>query len=235
MAVSAGAFPNIQRRAPVTVAADAPVLNIFQPVTEALFAYGLGNPVYSVVVGNKPVAHFGHFYKPAVAGVVYKGSTAAPAMGIAVLENGSVKKKSPLFQVTQHQLVCVLDKNSRPVGLGGHFALGVNKLNKGQTVFASHSGVILTESRSGVNNTGTVFHGDIIVCGYIPAFFGGRDESEQGLVFPALKVGALHLFKNFVLSLSQYLVGERLCQNIYFLFAAYFHINRIGVYAKRGV
>ena len=43
--VAALALPDIQRSTPVTVTADAPVLNVLQPVAETAFTDALRNPV----------------------------------------------------------------------------------------------------------------------------------------------------------------------------------------------
>ena len=64
MAVSAFAFPNVERRAPVAVAGDAPVLHVFKPVAEASLADGFRNPVDRVVVLDEVLAHLGHFDEP---------------------------------------------------------------------------------------------------------------------------------------------------------------------------
>ena len=43
--MSAGAFPDIEGGAPVAVAGNAPVLNVFEPVAEPAGADSWGNPV----------------------------------------------------------------------------------------------------------------------------------------------------------------------------------------------
>ena len=64
MLVSAAALPYIERRAPVAVAADAPVLHMLKPVAEASLADALGNPVDRVIVRNQLVAHRRHLDEP---------------------------------------------------------------------------------------------------------------------------------------------------------------------------
>ena len=53
VAVTAFAFPYIERRAPVAVARYRPVLNIFEPVSESSCADGFGNPVYGRIVAEQ--------------------------------------------------------------------------------------------------------------------------------------------------------------------------------------
>ena len=60
------------RGTPVPVAADAPVLDVFQPVAEAAFADALRNPVDGVIVADEIVFDSGHFDKPGFPRVVDK-------------------------------------------------------------------------------------------------------------------------------------------------------------------
>ena len=62
--MSALALPYIQRRSPVAVAADAPVLHVLNPVSETALADALRNPVDRVVVGDQVVAHRCHLDEP---------------------------------------------------------------------------------------------------------------------------------------------------------------------------
>ena len=50
--MTAFTLPDIQWSSPVTVTADTPVLNVFQPVTKTAFADGFRNPVDGVVVAD---------------------------------------------------------------------------------------------------------------------------------------------------------------------------------------
>ncbi len=86
MPVPAGAFPNIEWGAPVPIAADAPVLHIFQPVSKATFSDRFGDPVDRFIVSHETVFYRGHFDKPAISCVVNQRRIAAPAVGIAMLE-----------------------------------------------------------------------------------------------------------------------------------------------------
>ena len=63
-ASAVGAFPDVERCAPVTVTRDSPVLYILEPVAESSFADGFGYPVYGVVVLYQIFADRGHLDIP---------------------------------------------------------------------------------------------------------------------------------------------------------------------------
>ena len=50
--MTAAAFPDVKRSAPVTVTGDCPVLYIGKPVAETSLADGFGNPIDGVVVAD---------------------------------------------------------------------------------------------------------------------------------------------------------------------------------------
>ena len=99
MTMAALALPDVQRRAPVAVPADGPILDVLQPVPEAALANALREPFHHIVVGNELLLHVGHLDVPGLPGVVDQGRIAAPAEGIAVLELGRGKQQAPLLQV----------------------------------------------------------------------------------------------------------------------------------------
>ena len=70
MLAAAFALPDIERRAPVTVAADAPILHMLEPVAEAALADGRRNPVHGVVVRDQLVADRRHADEPRLPRVV---------------------------------------------------------------------------------------------------------------------------------------------------------------------
>ena len=57
--MTAGALPDVERSAPVTVAGDRPVLDVLKPVAEASLPDCFGNPVYRVIVPYQIVADRG--------------------------------------------------------------------------------------------------------------------------------------------------------------------------------
>ena len=58
------ALPNIQRRSPIAVSGDAPVLDIFQPVAETSLADGWRNPVDGLVIAHQIILYRSHLDKP---------------------------------------------------------------------------------------------------------------------------------------------------------------------------
>ena len=79
-------FPDIQRRTPVTVTADAPVLNIFQPVAETAFTDTFRNPVDRIVIADQIILHLCHFDEPGFSCIIDQRCIAAPAVWIAVFK-----------------------------------------------------------------------------------------------------------------------------------------------------
>ena len=156
MAAAALALPYNERSTPVTVARDAPVLNVFQPVAETSLTDILRVPVYRRVVRYQPVLDGGHLNEPAVAGVVYQRRLAAPAVGVLMLELGCGEKLAFAVKVFEHLGVCLLHEESRVGGLSGHIACAVNELNEGQVILSADVRVVLTECGSDMNDTGTV-------------------------------------------------------------------------------
>ena len=84
--MAALAFPYIERCSPVTVSADSPVLNIFQPVAEAAFSDTLRDPVDRVVIPDQILFNCSHLDKPGFSCIVDKWCIASPAVGIAVFK-----------------------------------------------------------------------------------------------------------------------------------------------------
>ena len=92
-------FPDVQRSAPVTVPGDAPVLDVLQPVAESSLADGGRDPVDLLVVADQVVLDRRHLDEPGLSRIVEKGRAASPAVGIVVLESGSVEKEASSVQV----------------------------------------------------------------------------------------------------------------------------------------
>src|SRR5699024_8935859 len=84
--MAALAFPYVERCSPVTVSADSPVLNIFQPVAEAAFSDTLRDPVDGVVIPDQVLFDCSHLDKPGFSSIVDKRCVTSPAVRIAVLK-----------------------------------------------------------------------------------------------------------------------------------------------------
>ena len=235
VAMTAFAFPDIQRRAPVAVSADGPILQIFQPVPKPALTDAFGQPVYRVVIPDEFLAHIGHFNIPGFSGIVDQRRIAPPAEGIAVLEFGRGEQQAPLLQILQNGGVRVLAEGARPFGFGGHFSLAVHQLHQGQAVFSAHLGVVLAEGRGNMNHAGAVCQGHVIVAHHVPALFLGAYKIEQGLIFLVLQVRALVLLQNFILAFSQHGIAQGPGQIIGFSLGGNLYIVLPGVDAQRHV
>ena len=203
LAPAALTLPDIQGRTPIAVPGNGPILDVLQPVAEAALANGLRNPVHRIVVAYQILPHCRLLDVPGLSGIVDQRRITAPAMGILVLEPGGVKEKACLLKILKHHGICLLHKYPGIAGLLCHLALAIDKLNKGKVILPSHLGVILTEGRRNVNNTGTICHGDIIGAGYkiCPlALFCYRfpGKIKQRHIFLILQIRALKLFHNLV-------------------------------------
>ena len=193
MQMSAFALPDIKRSSPVAVTGNSPILNVFEPVAETSLAYAFGYPVYSIVIADKVVLNSRHLNEPGFTRIVDKRSIAAPAMGIFMLKLRSVEQKPLFVKVAQNKRICVLNKFSGIRRFLCHIALAVNQLNKRQVIAASYAGVVLTERRGAVNNTGTVSHSNIAVahnkeCPFILLLANRLCAVEQRLVFLIFKL-----------------------------------------------
>ena len=247
MAVSAGAFPDIKRRSPISVTGKTPVLNVLKPVAESSLTDILGNPVYGIVISYEAVLYLCHLYKPAVAGVVDKRRVTSPAMRIIVLELGRGEKLALLFEVNEYRRIRLLYEESRVGRLRRHLTLGINELYEGKVVSLADLGVVLTECGRDVYDTRTVGHRDVIIHSHevralllLLRSLGGA--SPKRLVATTLKITSLHLCEYLVRTLavlckrSEHLIKKRLSHIIGIAVARlYLAVDVVGVYAKRGV
>ena len=130
-----------------------------------------------------------------------------------MLEDGRGKEQPAALEVDKHRLVRVLAEHTRPLGLFGHFALGVHKLDKRQVVLLADLGVVFTERGRDVNHAGTVGQRDIGVADDIVCLFALRGDDvarkvEERLIFLALEVGAAEMLQHFVIACAEHRVGE---------------------------
>ncbi|MBT9154745.1 MAG: hypothetical protein DDT39_01424 [Firmicutes bacterium] len=91
--VPALAAPNRQRRAPVALAADSPVYDVFEEVAKTPGAQVLWEPVNGIVVGEHLLLKGGHADKPRAAGVIEQWGVTAPTERIVMgAEPGRIEK-----------------------------------------------------------------------------------------------------------------------------------------------
>ena len=197
------AFPYVQRRSPIAVPGNAPILDILQPVPEASFSNRFGNPVDRIVIADQVLLHRRHLNEPGLAGIIDQRRIAAPAVGITVFKFGCVKQKPLLFQIRKNHRICLLAENTFVIGLFCHFPFCIHQLYKRQVVISSHVGIVLAECGGDVNNAGTVGQSDIGVTCYIicllPLFFAQFHRIiKQRFIFLIFQVFARIPFQYFI-------------------------------------
>ena len=214
--VSAGrTFPDVQGCAPVTVAGNAPVLDVFKPVTESSLADRLRHPVDHLVVAHQIVTHGGHFDEPRFARVVQQRCRTAPAMRVIVLEFRRVKQHAFFVEIFQDlgvgapDALCLLvgvrlRTHAGKRGFVLHKALFVHHLHKRDVILAAHARVVFTEGRRAVNDAGTVRHRNVVIAHHEKRFFAlalcGRFRGAfvKRLVFPVFQIRSLHFFQDLI-------------------------------------
>ena len=221
MLVTAFAFPDVERRAPVAVAAYAPILHVFKPIAEASFADRRRNPVDLRVVFKQVVFDGRHLDEPRFAGVVNQRGVATPTMRVAVLERRSFEQLARSLQVLKNQRVGVLNERARPFGLGSHVALAVDELHERNIVFAADAVIVFAEGGRAVDNTGAVLGRYVIVAGDVMRRFARLcnnlvGERIQRLVFAILKLRTLATRQNFAFAVNavEDFINQRLGKDI---------------------
>ena len=76
--------PNRERNAPIARARQVPVVGVLEPVAETAFARGFRFPIDLVVQVEHAVAHVGDFDKPRIERIIQKRLVGTPRMRIAV-------------------------------------------------------------------------------------------------------------------------------------------------------
>ncbi len=237
--MAAGAFPYVQRSTPITVAADAPILYVLQPLPKATLADGVRNPVDGVVVGNELFLYGGHLDEPGLPSIVNQRSIATPAVWIAMLELWCLKELAALLQVVQNQWICILDEGAGPVGFCGHIALGINKLYKRHIVVTANPSIVLTESRSGMYDTGTVAGSNIAIAHYVEGLLVNLALCIriERLILTAFQILALETLNNRVLPflVGKYGLNQSLSHDQILSLIGYLYIVYLWVYYQTQV
>ena len=237
--MTAFAFPNRQRRAPVTVTGQAPILYMFEPVTETAFADGFRNPVDLVVVGNELVFDIRHLDEPGFTRIVDQRRITAPAVRIAVLKLRRLKELAALFEVVDNQRVSVFDKYAGPVRFFRHFALVIDELHERHIVLAADAVIVLTESRGDMNDTRTIGRRYIIITNHEEGLFLELADSViiERLIFAVFEVLAFAFREDFALTFHTVKdrIHEGFGQIVYRTVNLDFYIIHIGIYAEAEV
>ena len=180
------AYPDRERRAPVTVTGKPPVDDVFQKVAHAPRFDGFGHPMHGVVGGDEFVFDRGHFDKPTFARIIQERRVAAPAMGITVLVYHFLKEESLVFEHGDDGFIPFLYEHARKVFCGGHkTAALVHEVDDGKFVFSAHAVVVLAERGRDVHDARAVGQGHVAVAHDVVRLFAERAERvvEERLVF----------------------------------------------------
>ena len=195
MLMAALALPHRQRRAPVAVTGDPPVLQMFEPVTETALAYGLWNPVDCVIIRNEFLFDIRHLDEPGLACIVDQRRIAAPAMRVAVLELRCPEQFARFLEIIKDQRVSILDEYASPVCIFRQLAFRIDILDERHVILAADPVIVFAESRSSMDNTSTIGRRNIAVAHDIKCLFLELANSIviERLIFLVLKILALHL------------------------------------------
>ena len=155
-----------------------------------------------------------------------------------------VKQLAFLFQIGKDHGIGLLDKHSAISGIVCHLTFGIDQLYKGKIVIASDTGVVLTESRSNVYDTGTVSHGNVTVAGHEMCFLALfcsnlTCNGKQRLILFVFQIfsgiGFQHFICFFTLlgQLAENLIRQSLGQIIYIsVNGFYLNIGLLRVYTE---
>src|SRR5699024_8341349 len=248
MLMSTFTFPDIQRSSPVTVPADTPVLNVFQPVAETAFTDAFRNPVDRIIISDQVILYFCHADKPGFSCVVDQRSVTSPAVWVAVLKFRSCEEKSSLVQILKNHRVCFFTEDTRKRCLLRQFSLSVYKLYKRHIIAASHLGIVFTECRCNVNDSGSVCQCNIGVAQHVKCFLillfcclcSSFIEWNVFFAFQLFSCIALYnfigLFAFFLCKSAEHLIKKCLCHIIYTSVSCiYFHIGLVRIYTESHV
>ena len=119
-------LPDIQGSSPIPVSGQAPVLDIFQPVSETALTDGFRDPVDGIIVGDQMLFYRRHFDKPGFPCIVDQRRIASPAEGITVFKFRRGKQQVCCRQFFQDNRIRILTEGSRPGSFLRHLTLGIH-------------------------------------------------------------------------------------------------------------
>ena len=222
MLMAAFALPYRQRRAPVAVAREAPVLYVFEPVAEAALADGLRDPVDRLVVGDKLVLDGRHLDEPGRERVVEQRRIAAPAMRIAVRELRCLEEQALLLEVCEDQRIGFLDEEARPIRLSCELALAVDEVDESDAVLLADAVIVFAVCRSHMDDARAVLRRDVVIAGHDERLFAALvldlldSVRIERLVLAVLEILALIALEDLALAFDtlEDLVDECLCEDV---------------------
>ena len=211
------AHPYGQRSAPVAVAREPPVDDVFQEVAHAPRADGVGHPVDRIVRLDELVFDGSDLDEPALAGVIDEGRIAAPAVRVAVFVEHFFEQQPLLFEQRDDALVRFFDERSREIGNGGLEAAAlVHHVHDGQPVLFADAVVVLAEGGRDVHDARAVRQRDVPVADDVVRLLliAALRVGKERLVFAVFVFAALLYGESLVAPLFEQRGHERLRQNV---------------------
>ena len=153
--MSALALPDIERGSPVTFAADAPVLDILDPVAETSLADTLRDPVMVLLLAIRSSLTAVIFNEPGFTRIVDERRVASPAVRVAVLKLRRVEEQPSCVQSLILPDRFLYKQSGERRGFRHVFLFHLRAVQKAGRIFFLHSRR-LTECRGNVYDSGTV-------------------------------------------------------------------------------
>ena len=233
--VSAFAYPERKRSAPVTLAGDTPVDDVFKEVAHSARAYRRRDPVDGSVVFKKLFAHFCHLYEPARTRVIQKRSVAAPAERIGVLVHHILEQQSFFLQKHHYGAVAVLAEHAVEFFVRALYesAALVHHLQERKIVLPAHVRVVLAECGGDMHHARAVGKRHIVVAGDVKRLLLAVVAVEKRFV--------TSVFVFFARLYGQYFVffkvrrHKRFCQHVHFAAASDFRVLFVGIHTQSHV
>ncbi len=236
-----GADPDGERRAPVAVAREAPVLHVLEPVAESSLADGFRDPVDGVVVRDELILDRRHLDEPGRERVVEERRIAAPAVGIAVRELRRLEELALFLEVLEDQRIGLLDEDARPVRVLRELALAVDEVHEADAVRHADTVIVLTKGRCQMDDARAVLRRDIVVCEDEERFLARLHLADsvgiERLVLPADELPALAAREHRALArhVLEHFVDESLGEDVFLLPDLHLHIVDLRIHTEREV
>ena len=240
--VTAFASPDVDGGTPVTVTGNCPVFDFSQPVAETAFADEFREPVDTVVIFHQLILQLGHFNVPGGLCIVDQRSTASPAVGIVVFHlflcPDLVFSSQPL---DDFHIQAVFHNEVTLPGSIGVLTFFIHRIDYRQVITTAGLIVVFPECRSGMNDTGTVFDGNIVSAGHEECLLIRLNEGHQLFVFHEFQVLTLHFFYDSVtfftafVGLAQDLVSQDLSHIVVFAVLLCLDVVHVRTYGQSNV
>mmetsp|Transcript_15121 Transcript_15121/g.35756 ORF Transcript_15121/g.35756 Transcript_15121/m.35756 type:complete len:466 (-) Transcript_15121:239-1636(-) len=189
--------PQRNRRSPESVAGDAPISGLCQPVVEALLLHKGWHPVRLIVVLDQLLAHLLHLDEPARDRPVDQGSVRPPAVRVVVHLHSIEDKLAFLFQLLLDVFVCLFHMLALEVRhLLSEAPVVINGADHASSILLYDAGakthpiVVLAKGRSLVHNARASIRGDVAIGHDLPRRLQGLslEVVEERLVLEAFQL-----------------------------------------------